>query len=59
LEIRGILIKKGGKYLTLPGKISFSVTLDQIQVLIFSKIESNGGFPLKGGKITSLQLCMC
>jgi hypothetical protein len=56
LEIRGNLIKKGGKYLTLPGKISFSVTLDQIIVFfIFSKIESFGGFPLKGGKITSLQ----
>jgi hypothetical protein len=36
-------------------KRSFSVTLDQIQrVFIFSKIESIGGFPLKGGKITSL-----
>jgi hypothetical protein len=55
LEIRGKLIKKGGKHLTLPGKISFSVTLDQIQrFLFFSKIESIGGFPLKGEKITSL-----
>jgi hypothetical protein len=54
LEIRGKLIKKGGKYLTLPGKISISVSLNQIQVFIFSTIESTGGFPMKGGKITSL-----
>jgi hypothetical protein len=32
--------QKGGKHLTLPGKISFSVILDQIQrVLFFPKLS--------------------
>jgi hypothetical protein len=36
-------------------KKSFSVTYDQIQgILFFSKIESIEEFPLKEGKITSL-----
>jgi hypothetical protein len=39
-EFLGNQIKKGGKNLTLPGKISFSVTLDQIQrVLFFPKLR--------------------
>jgi hypothetical protein len=55
LEISGKLVKKGGKHTILTGKISFFVTLNQIQrVLFFSKIELIGRFPLKGGKITSL-----
>jgi hypothetical protein len=33
LEIGGI--KKGGKHLTLPGKIKLSATLDQIQRFLF------------------------
>jgi hypothetical protein len=39
LEIRGKLVKKGGKYLTPAGKISFFVTSDQIQsILFFQKV---------------------
>jgi hypothetical protein len=58
-EIRGKLVKKGGKYLTLAGKISFVVTSDQIQKhLDFSKSKQIGGILLKGGKITSLKLTL-
>jgi hypothetical protein len=39
-EIRGKLVKKGGKHLTQNRKASFSVTLDQIQrVLFFQKLS--------------------
>jgi hypothetical protein len=44
-EIRGKLVKKGGKHLTLPGKMSFSVTLDQIErVLFFPKLSKKDDF---------------
>jgi hypothetical protein len=47
LDIRRKFVKKGGKHLTLPEKISFSVTSDEIQrVLFFFKIEPKEGFPL-------------
>jgi hypothetical protein len=39
-EIRGKLVKKGGKHLTLPGKMSFSVTLD----LFFPKLSKKDDF---------------
>jgi hypothetical protein len=47
LEIRGKLIKKGGKYLTLSQE---KYNSSNPEALLLPKSESIGGFPLKGGK---------